>query len=478
MGNLRFPRCFQKVVKASVVVSLALGVTACGALSETGNLLDVKFWEGGPMSGNDSAEMGIAEMAKGNYLAAETNFRNALKNNPRDYHALLGAAILYHNTGQLVKAREMYEAVLALRPPESEQFINLNDISTRSVAQVASVNLSMLESGGVLGGMAAGAAGLGNQPPTPSMYGVQSQGGLQSGIPGASALSFPVVGGQVSGLQPMAVTQEPVPAIAPDLTGFGGADKYIMSRFTTIRALRDQGLITPGEYQERWQANIGALLPLSSPPPSAGLSRAVPTTLQISERLRAIGRALEMRAITVSQHAAERSMILDALMPSAPVVVANPGMPPQGILEAADMVRRIEMLQDAGFITSDEYSRERAAIEAAMQPPKPIPNPLASAQQSPSKLLPTDLSGPQASVHLASYRSFKQAERGWAQLKRAHQNILGGLRYTIVEVNLGSKGTFYRLIAGPFTSGQQAKDTCRELKSRRQFCDPTFAEFG
>ena len=113
-------------------------------------------------------------------------------------------------------------------------------------------------------------------------------------------------------------------------------------RFETLRILRDQGLITPDEYQARRKANVGALLPLSSPPPAAGLDRPGPNSTQMVGRLQAIGRALEMRAITISQHAAERSMILDALLPAAPVTVANPGRPPSGLMEAADGVRRLE----------------------------------------------------------------------------------------------------------------------------------------
>ncbi len=446
-------------------------------------MFNSSFWENGPMWGDDSAELGIAEMTKGNYLAAESHFLSALKSNPRDYHALLGAAILYHNTGQLIKAREMYESVLALRPPDTVQFINLSDVSTNSIARVASVNLALLESGGLLSGMTGGATSIGNRPPASIMPTVSGMVPPQMGgaAMAAPAVAFPSVGGQPVGLQPQNPGQ--ISAAPNRLSmdmGFSGVDENIMSRFTTIRALRDQALITPDEFNARRQANIGALLPLTSPPPSAGLGRAVPTTVQISERLRAIGRALEMRAISIGQHAAERSMIMDALMPSAPVVVANPSMPPQGIMEAADMVRRIELLRDAGFITSDEYARERAAIDRALQPSKPAPA-VASVQSSaltPSEMQPAVLSGPQPSIHLASYRSVKQAERGWAQLKRAHTSILSDLRHTVMEISLGSKGVFYRLIAGPFSSGDETKDVCRKLKGARQFCEPTFAEFG
>ena len=152
---------------------------------------------------------------------------------------------------------------------------------------------------------------------------------------------------------------------------FTGSDANVVSRFATIRALRDQSLLTKQEFYLRRNTNIGALLPLTSPPPSAGLERPVPSTEQITGRLRAIGRALEMRAMSITQHAAERNMILDALMPSAPVVVANPKAPPQGIMEAADSVRRLEQLRDTGFISSKEYSKERQAIEMKMQPEQP-----------------------------------------------------------------------------------------------------------
>ena len=47
-------------------------------------------------------------------------------------------------------------------------------------------------------------------------------------------------------------------------------------------------------------------------------------------------------------------MILDALMPSAPVVVANPKAPPRGLMEAADAVRRLEQLY---LVTDGEVVR-------------------------------------------------------------------------------------------------------------------------
>ena len=291
---------------------------------------------------------------------------------------------------------------------------------------------------------------------------------------------------------PMAMTARTLPAAPAQqatfadaaMPRFAEADTNIVSRFNTLVALRDQGLITAEEFATRRQANIGALLPLTSPPPAAGLDRPVPSTEQISGRLRAIGRGLEMRAISVAQHTAERSMILDAMMPAAPIAVANPGRPPQGLLQAADSVRWLEQLRESSLITSDEYARERAAIEGAIspEPPPPVmnsaPMPLSSSSPAEMEAAPVKLSGPQPGVHLASYRSRKDAERGWSQLRRAHKAELSNLQSEISETNLGSKGVFFRLKAGPLPDKGAADSLCRQLKQRRQFCEATFMNAG
>lgn len=423
------------------------------------------FWASSPFKQNDEAELGIADLAKGNYVTAEGHFQKALRRNPKDVHALLGA----QNTGQLTKAREMYEAVLAIRPDESVQFVVWNNVTTRPASQIASVNLSLLDSGGVssaMGGVPSGVVGAPKTMPSP--------------MPKVS--SVPSTAPMLGRPSPMTAPRPAVPAPGaalpdtPSIGKFAGGDANVISRFATIRALRDQGLVTQQEFNARRRANVGALLPLSAPPPSAGLDRPVPSTEQITGRLRAIGRALEMRAITVTQHAAERNMILDALMPSAPVVVANPSAPPSGLMEAADSVRRLEQLRDSGFISSDEYNKERQSIELVMQPKQP---PMPAPKASPSgKAAPMSKksSGPQPAIHLASYRTEKSAAQGWSKILRAHKSLVGDLEHKVNRVNLGRKGTYYRLKAGPFKSASEARDMCRKLKRRRQFCEPTVME--
>lgn len=450
--------------RMAVMMALTVGLTGCGALQ--GQLLDDAFWAGSPFHNNQEAELGIAELAKGNYITAEAHFKKALKSNPRDIDALIGAGILYQNTGQLTKARQMYESVLALRPDEAKQFVVWSDITTRPASQIASVNLSLLDSGGI----------------TPTVPRATARPAAPVSVRGAPAGSA-MLGRTAT---PSAPSPTMARTMAPDAAmGFSGKDANIMSRYSTLKALRDQALITPDEFSARRRTNAGALLPLTSPPPAAGLDRPVPTTEQIGGRLRAIGRALEMRAISVAQHSAERSMILDALMPSAPVVVANPALPPRGLMEAADSVRRLEKLRNEGFISSDEYARERQAIELAMRPASPQA-PKAMAAKSVSKPATLDKNmakgakrtGPRSAVHLASYKSMKQAQRGWAQIKRAHKAVLGSLKHEVSKVSLGRKGTYYRLKAGPFKNATSAKSACRQLKRRRQFCEPSMMGAG
>ncbi len=423
-------------IRNVATVCTVLILAGCGLPADP-QMLKPAFWTNSPLKAdNVEAELGIAELAKGNFVLAESHFDKALKANPNDVHALLGRATLYHHTGQTTRARAMYEAVLALRPSETEQLMVMNNFTTRPVSEIASVNLSLLQSGNVTG-----------------------------------RLDPAAMGGEVETMGPAAGGAMPLHG-----DGMGAAsdsDANVMSRFETLKALRDQGLITPDEYAARRKANVGALLPLTSSPPAAGLERPVPTTDQVLGRLRAIGRALEMRAMTVGQHASERKMILDGLLPETPPVTAVPMPPPRGLMAAADLVRRLEMLNEAQLISSDEVTRERTAIGSGLQQRPGAPR----AAGADSRAMMAPGGGPQPAVHIASYRSERAARRGWTQLKRAHAALLGSLEPEITRVNLGAgKGVYYRLKAGPLNSQGAAQALCRQLKARRQYCESSFIE--
>ncbi len=73
-------------------------------------------------------------------------------------------------------------------------------------------------------------------------------------------------------------------------------------------------------------------------------------------------------------------------------------------------------------------------------------------------------------LHLASYRTQGNAARGWELLTRKFAALLGALRPIIRSVDLGDRGVFYRVQAGPIGSRASARALCRQLKARDQYC--------
>ncbi len=113
---------------------------------------------------------------------------------------------------------------------------------------------------------------------------------------------------------------------------------------------------------------------------------------------------------------------------------------------------------------------EAELLASVLSPVKSArPTPPVTAQDS---VAPTAAQG--ITVHLASYRSRKAATRGWAILRKAHSDVLGGLEPRITRLDQGKRGVFFRLQAGPVASKAKAEQLCIQLKSRDLFCAPVF----
>ncbi len=406
-----------------------------------------KFARGGPPveDSTNISEQGLGKLAKDELLQAQLLFDQALQINPRDVYALIGKGVILQKMGQLSQAEKAFQAVVSLGPLSSQKLGVLNNLKVRPVAELANMNLALLKNHGLSSSLKPGS-------------------GQSSGEPKGWTTSN--LSSDKAGINSSAMDSK--------VSMVGSDDRNVLQRFETLKKLRDQGLMTTQEYDVRRKANLGALLYLTQPPPAAGLNRTVPSSDLIVQRLKAIGKALELRAITVRQHGAERNTIVNALMPADPRTRSNPRAAPKGLLASADAIRRIEMLQEKGLVSSAEASIEKEAIEKKLRVVN-VPQP--------RKVVPSDKkvetvkkpSGPSPAVHIASFRSKKAADRGWAQLKRAHRALIGKLNPEITKVNLGgNKGVFYRLVVGPLASNADADAICRKLKRRRQYCEPAF----
>jgi cell division septation protein DedD len=72
-------------------------------------------------------------------------------------------------------------------------------------------------------------------------------------------------------------------------------------------------------------------------------------------------------------------------------------------------------------------------------------------------------------LQLASLRSTGDAREVEAKLKRSYGDVLGSLSFSIVPVNLGDRGLYYRVMAGPM-SQSSASQTCGALRERGAAC--------
>ncbi len=73
-------------------------------------------------------------------------------------------------------------------------------------------------------------------------------------------------------------------------------------------------------------------------------------------------------------------------------------------------------------------------------------------------------------VQLASLKSQADANKAWRRLSAKYPDILGPLSLHLEKADLGAKGIYYRVQAGPFTEKAAARDICAKLKAKKQQC--------
>jgi hypothetical protein len=109
----------------------------------------------------------------------------------------------------------------------------------------------------------------------------------------------------------------------------------------------------------------------------------------------------------------------------------------------------------------------------------PLPPPIALTPAPSAKPLqpaaaPAARPGPAAAgglrVQIAATRDESSAKSEWDRLKTAHADLLGALSPTVVKADLGDKGVFYRVQAGPVADHDQAEKLCGALKQFNIAC--------
>jgi hypothetical protein len=160
----------------------------------------------------------------------------------------------------------------------------------------------------------------------------------------------------------------------------------------------------------------------------------------------------------------------EKLLP-APV---NPRLPPDGLpAPAAPKPAEAEAARPA--------AHPPAAAVAPPPPAVPAAPTISSTDVKPGKTetgpsiasLIDNLSGPTGGwrVQVASVKSEDLAKSTWARLQSAHGDVMANLRMQAVRVDLGDKGVWYRVQAGPLDE-KQAHSVCATMRSRKADCVP------
>ena len=67
-------------------------------------------------------------------------------------------------------------------------------------------------------------------------------------------------------------------------------------------------------------------------------------------------------------------------------------------------------------------------------------------------------------------RKQEAAKSEWQRLSKKHNSLLGQLSLNVVRADLGNKGIFYRLRAGPIADLTAAKTLCQALVKQKVGC--------
>lgn len=73
-------------------------------------------------------------------------------------------------------------------------------------------------------------------------------------------------------------------------------------------------------------------------------------------------------------------------------------------------------------------------------------------------------------IQLGSFRTTKDVQSEWKHLTQKHKKFLQNLGYKSQKTDLGDRGVFYRLLAGPFKAEADARKICKSLKAQNQDC--------
>lgn len=333
----------QSCVLITSLIAITVGVSGCGSVVDLSRTVARKmpFYDA-----NEDADIyasrAVNSLLKGEIKAAETYSEASLGYNPEQPDALLVSAMIHERLGNLELARYRYQKLSEVGGVNEVTMLHLiNSLKAKPLEEVSSEGLDRVNTPTIKEILA-------QEVP---VYNFDERGALPEG----AALN-------TYGSEGI------VPANGDARLAFGERDFNVIKRFVVFKHLVDEGLVTPSEFKIRRDANIGALLPYTAKTlPAKGLEEKVPKVKAIITRMQALSEAFKMKIITPKEHAAERMVILNSLLPEPPFEQAHHIALPTGMFESAAAVRRLATLEKMKLIDSKEKIKEELVLQDAIK---------------------------------------------------------------------------------------------------------------
>jgi hypothetical protein len=162
--------------------------------------------------------------------------------------------------------------------------------------------------------------------------------------------------------------------------------------------------------------------------------------------------------------------IVEHLLPPPEQPMALPAPPPPATTSAAQAPAGASQAvapptAAPGSDTAPAVAAARPEQSAGPPPanPHPVPSKPADAASQPGKAGGVRL-------QLGAVRSEGVAREEWARIKRSNSDLLGRLTAVAIRADLGDKGVYYRIQAGPVGDSATAERLCGELRQRHLPC--------
>ncbi len=147
--------------------------------------------------------------------------------------------------------------------------------------------------------------------------------------------------------------------------------------------------------------------------------------------------------------------------------------PPEEPLPAPAPIEPAEPAPVAEAPPTPEPMTEAAATEPEPEPepeaPPAMPEPATAPATATASIAPAAAAN-RFMVQLGAYRKSAAADAALRGLLKDNRDLLADLEPKVVRADLGSKGVFYRVRAGPVGGAAEARALCDRFKARRQAC--------